>query len=257
MKKVIMFSVWLLCLSGCIKQNNLFKNDENVPSIFTIAAEGPDYKLKELLANGADVNAVEENEGCTPLLVAATHDQTAIAKMLIKKGADVNKADPEGRTPLLMAAAAGNFEIARLLVNHGANVNAVTEDSFPLIIAAAKGNLEIVKLLIENGANVNATSKDGCTPLLEAITCRQTEIAELLITRGADVNQTFEEDGRVKTNPLLSAAAEGNLEIVKLLVENGAQINCKDNDGNTPIDCAVINKHKEVVEFLKNAKPNN
>ena len=56
---------------------------------------------KVLLNNGADAHALN-NEGATPLHIAARYDATATAEVL-DNGADVNAKSNDGRTPLHMA----------------------------------------------------------------------------------------------------------------------------------------------------------
>jgi len=58
--------------------------------------------VEYLLANGADVNAQNNNEhwGTTPLHAAAHANQAEIARMLIACGAAVNATDMNGKSPL-------------------------------------------------------------------------------------------------------------------------------------------------------------
>jgi ankyrin repeat protein len=55
-----------------------------------------------------------------PTTTEATND-TRVAEMLVKYGAQVNATDLSGETPLHKAAAAGNPGIVMYLLEHGAN----------------------------------------------------------------------------------------------------------------------------------------
>ena len=46
-----------------------------------------------------------------------------VARLLLDRGADVNKADKDGKAPLLRASSSDNVEVVRLLLDRGADVN--------------------------------------------------------------------------------------------------------------------------------------
>ena len=58
------------------------------------------------------------------LSYASKGDVNAI-KELLEEGADVNASDYDGRTALHLAASEGHGHVVELLLNHGANVNPV------------------------------------------------------------------------------------------------------------------------------------
>jgi ankyrin repeat protein len=60
--------------------------------------------------------------GSTPLHVAAIHGQTAIARDLLKAGADVDALGDIGSTPLHQAAFNGHKPMVDLLLKHGADL---------------------------------------------------------------------------------------------------------------------------------------
>lgn len=47
----------------------------------------------------------------------------AVAKLLLKKGATIDAVDEEGRTPLVIAAECGHVELFYLLMRNGADPN--------------------------------------------------------------------------------------------------------------------------------------
>lgn len=74
---------------------------------------------------------VFDHAGWTPLHEAANHGHTEIAKLLIKRGANVN--DPggpslHGLTPLHDACSTGAYDMIRLLVKYGADLTVLYED---------------------------------------------------------------------------------------------------------------------------------
>ena len=85
-------------------------------------------------------------------------------RLLLKAGADVNKASTDnGVTPLLIAAEEGHEAIVRLLLDAGANFNtALNNGTTPLDIAQREGHTEIVTLLTNASVDAkNALWKNG------------------------------------------------------------------------------------------------
>ena len=72
--------------------------------------------LKLLIADGADISAIETN-GRTPLHIAAATNNLYAAKLLLDSGAKVMVEDADGKTPLDLAA---SVEMVELLKEYGA-----------------------------------------------------------------------------------------------------------------------------------------
>jgi ankyrin repeat protein len=156
--------------------------------------------VEDLLKAGAGVNA-QNQWGHTPFYQAMSSYRAPIKRdiveLLLKHGADVNKADKYyGTTPLHWAASplikAKNKKddkiIAELLLNAGAKASINQRNKWgqtPLHVAAPSGNKEIVKLLLDAGADVNAVDNNGKTPLRLAAEGGRKDVAELLREHGA------------------------------------------------------------------------
>lgn len=109
--------------------------------------------------------------GGTHLYIAAKKGHTDIAKLLLERGADKNKATPvDGTAPLYVATFNGRTNIAKLLLDRDADPNQpATNGSTPLHAAALSGHTDIANLLLEHGADKNkARTEDGSTPLFAA-----------------------------------------------------------------------------------------
>ena len=74
-----------------------------------------------LLDLGAKVNGQQPNSD-GPLIFAVQNHQVEAARLLIERGADVNRPGDKGRTPLMHAAIAdfGDARMVELLVKAGA-----------------------------------------------------------------------------------------------------------------------------------------
>ena len=51
--------------------------------------------------------------------------------------------------------------------------------------------------------------------------------------------------------PLQVAAYQGHKEIAKLFIANGADVNAKDDDGDTPLDEAILRNRTEIADLLR------
>lgn len=72
-------------------------------------------------------------------------------------------------------------------------------------------------------------------------------VVRLLLERGIDPN--LEDANKVQT--LLSQVAEkGDAKLVQLFIDSGINLDRKDDDGRTPLSCAVVNGHEAVVALL-------
>jgi ankyrin repeat protein len=60
----------------------------------------------------------------SPLIAAAREGLTDVVRLLLERGADVERVVPGDENPLIQASGNGRIEVARLLVSRGANVNA-------------------------------------------------------------------------------------------------------------------------------------
>ena len=93
-----------------------------------------------------------DEDGATPLHLAARHNAKEVAEQLIAKGADVNAKDNTGRTPLHDAAWFNAIEVAEPLIAKGADVNAKDEDDkTPLGVAKTIEHEDMAALLRIHG----------------------------------------------------------------------------------------------------------
>lgn len=80
--------------------------------------EGQLGVLRRLCSLGANVNAPDEN-GITPLHIAAGHGARKTARLLLDAGADVNAMTKDGRTPVALALADAMYVTAKMLQQAG------------------------------------------------------------------------------------------------------------------------------------------
>ena len=104
------------------------------------------------------------------------------------------------------------------------------------------------ELLLETGTDINS----GVVPVLTFLhgQARHEDILATawLLSHGADVNCRIE-DGRTP----LHVAADRNTgtRVVELLLNHGAEINARDDLGNTPLFYARQSDKRRIVTFLR------
>ena len=263
--------------AGLLREHGGKTGEELPPATLFEAVYRDDLEgMKDLLAEGADVNAMDK-DGNTPLHIVTHSGHKEMIKLLISNGAHVNAKDEGGWTPLHFAASGGHKEIAELMLANGADVNAKDfSDYTPLHRAAGGGHNEMIKLLISNGADVNAKGRFG-TPIHNAVSSGYKEIVQLLVDEGADVNAKewrgktpldmatplgrqdllkYQEIAELlrkyggKYGTLHSAATGGDIEEVKELLAAGSDVNVVDGAGYSPLHYAIKSNRPEVVELL-------
>jgi hypothetical protein len=77
--------------------------------------------IKQHIAAGSDLNGKDPIGGSSPLISASLFGKTAIAKMLIDAGADLNLQNNDGSTALITAAFFCRPEIVKMLLDKGAD----------------------------------------------------------------------------------------------------------------------------------------
>jgi ankyrin repeat protein len=91
-------------------------------SLIKVSAEGDYTKVEAKLAQGANINKVDE-DGLTALSHSAYQGHSKVVQLLLDHGADVNIADKKGYTPLIWAISREHFDIVKPLLDKGVDVN--------------------------------------------------------------------------------------------------------------------------------------
>lgn len=103
------------------------------------AREGKADRVVELLDRGVDQNTPPGMpRGWSPLMHAAWNGHEEVARVLVERGANVNRECGDGFTAITLAAKQKHWKIVEMLARHGADVDHVDASGVSAVGAAEK-----------------------------------------------------------------------------------------------------------------------
>ncbi|WAC20428.1 ankyrin repeat domain-containing protein [Luteolibacter sp. SL250] len=159
--------------------------------------------------------------GSSLLTAAARANQLRVVTYLLERGANPNvtgEGETGPTTPLGMAASNGNLAMAEALVKAGASVEG-SGHLTPMFLAIDTCRPKIIELLLKSGLDVNKPLPRGGPPLLMAIRRGYQPTVDLLLDSGADVNTVIPEES---VNALHMAVFFENAKLAERLLTMGA-----------------------------------
>uniref|UniRef100_H3AGD7 Ankyrin repeat and SOCS box containing 9 n=2 Tax=Latimeria chalumnae TaxID=7897 RepID=H3AGD7_LATCH len=196
------------------------------------AIHGRLLTLRRLISQGTSVNLLTADQ-VSPLHEACLGGHAACAKLLVENGAKVNRVAVDWNTPLFNACRSGSAACVNLLLQHGARPQTEYELASPIHEAAKGGHTECVQSLASHGADIDLNIKHLGTPLYVACANQRLECVKKLLESGVNINI-----GKVLDSPLHAAAKNSNLDVVHLLLDYGADVQCRNSEGQRPVDLA-------------------
>jgi ankyrin repeat protein len=169
--------------------------------VFYAARNGSTEIMELLIDAGADIDGQSGKSGDTPLIIASYMHDYSLARLLIEKGADVNKKNYFGAAPFWGACFLGDYELAELFIDK-ADLNSpgrypdlfkkkgeerrFVENITPLMVASKSGDIKIVQLLVDKGADIKSKDSLGRSAIDYAECFKNTDIKKLLQSMLAD-----------------------------------------------------------------------
>ena len=183
------------------------------------------------------------------LLKAAANGGSRQIRQLLAQGARLEAVDEGGWTPLLWASARGNEDAVGALIDAGADKQAVTrrERQNALTVAAKWNRVGVVVELMKRGVAHRQRDAIGWTPLMWACLKGRTDVVAALLDGGDDL-ETSDPDGN---RPLILAARQGRIETAKLLLSRGARRDARNRDGDTAESLARAKGYPDLADLLK------
>jgi ankyrin repeat protein len=230
-----------------------------------MAVLGGDIRtVRQALAAGADPNLVIQ-AGETVLMYAVSRDtSTQMVRMLLARGARVDRTDDAGRTALHHAALAGRRDVAEVLLARGARMDArastgETPLDFALRISQDPGLVDLLRAPAGTKGRGQDTGRALAVAAMQgdhrrvwkfvaegASTIALTEAlgaaaqrGDVVLGRGLiDAGASPSGDGAGEP-PLHRAAAYGRTDFVQMLIAAGTDPSQQDASGSTALHRAV------------------
>lgn len=237
--------------------------------------------VRAMLEVDPSLVAARDEFGDTPLHVAASRENLAIATLLIESRAEVDARNDRERTPLWLAASSNeSIAVLELLLDHGADVNTAgflgqtileatilnqNEAAVDLVLAggavvptdtrrryrtmylaAISGIPRVFEMMFELVPPLDPTGEDARGFLRGAAEGGSGPIVEQLLATGIDPNQA----DAYQTVPIHTTSQNGFLEATVALVSHGSDMNRRDAMGRTPYNLALANGHSDLVARL-------
>lgn len=227
-----------------------------ISKLYCAVSSGSVERTVDLLSSGSgDVDRCSDEDGWTPLMVAADRGYLRLVRVLLRFGADVSLSTEDGHTALHFAIGGRNLAVSKALIRAGAEIEAeadfvrtggrTVKGQTPLHLATGGGFCEGMVALMDAGANVNSRMSNGSTPLYIASCLGNLAAVKVLLHKKANpllrVNKSY---------PLGVAAQQGHLQVVQELVRRFGADGCSDQGGICALETAVYRNRLDVATFL-------
>ena len=214
-----------------------------------------------LLDAGARVDGDPDDP---PLGWCAYNGNTAVLRVLIKAGADVNAKGSDGESALDSTRRGGQRENEKILRAHGATVMKPEKKKTSTLLEAIAqyGGCTTVKKLLAEGARTDATDAQGRTALHLAVKASPQDCIPELVAHGADPNAQ-DTSGDTPLH-IIAATAEDRVKgagrsypnqvvvgLIDKLIAGGARLDVRNKASLTPLGVAEKARKRAITEKLK------
>ena len=197
----------------------------------------------------------------SPLHRAVSRKDTAQIKELVREGADINKRTRFAGSVLQTALYSGDANVVAAVVESGADplgddvrnvLHHFGGEWSPLLTETDESQPQMIDLLIQAGANLDFEDAVGLTPLLIAVSNRDsdgednTDRIRTLLAAGADPTA----DNKAGLPPLLVIANRDDLPLLQVFVEHGVDVDRPNRYECTALLAAIECGHTEMVKAL-------
>ena len=201
-------------------------SQKQINELIDHAGEGNAKAVEDFLKRFGDkyVDAQYEGVGITALGSALWKEQPTIAEILLKHGANVNRANGDGYTLLMSAARDNKAEMAALLLKNGANSAAADKHGRTALSIARRHHFKEVIQLLDPTFDPSKAPGPGEVDNFVAA-ARDGKLAEV-DAYIAKYGPSYVDAKTAQANTaMIAATLEGRFDVMDRLVANGANVN--------------------------------
>ncbi|KAJ5987989.1 hypothetical protein N7481_003199 [Penicillium waksmanii] len=143
--------------------------------------------VKRIVKDHPELLDKRNNDGETPVLIAAMKDHLGLVEFFHKQNANIESRDVWGFTPLLNSTFSSSTSVMRYLLNDNADLTAITNSQNNILeIACQEPNPDVIQIILRLQRDqlrplANGTNKSGQTPLMTLIETGDQECIVLLL----------------------------------------------------------------------------
>lgn len=258
-----------------LKLNVLSKKDEisqrcttarRLPKIFISAHTGKFDEVYEILCPGGQLLVAAElqkvitqtsSDGTTVLHHSVVGGQIKIVEFLIQCKADLQASDVEDLTPAHFATYFKHLDILKLFLSNGVNPMMVNGVAPSLLDQAVLSNdRETIKLLIKSSKHkIDCVAEPRRGFNLIHFASQLGKKSSLSCLLGFSIFKSHINDRtRNQSTAAHLAAANDRTSCLSELIKRGANVNLKDNEGFTPLHCALFKSRRRTSKLLLESK---
>lgn len=189
------------------------------------------------------------------LLAAAVSGDADAAALALRAGATFETTDDQRRTSLLLAATHDNLAVARLLVALGADPDALdAQHDTPWLVTGVTGSVPMLEILLPADPDLTIRNRYGGTSVIPASERGHVDYVRRVVRTPIDVNHVND----LGWTAILEAVILGDgsrpyQQIVRILIDAGADPSIPDSEGITPLQHAQARGYDKLARILRRA----